>query len=786
MRIGQWQRWKEPTAFVRSLMAFVIGLQCLHFLILLFLSKPVFLSNLFQLALPLVAVAISLHQSLSSSSSVGKRCWYFSASAFSIWALAQGLYIYYLRVPCKVHWPVRPDDMLWLLFGLPLLLGVTVTHNEIDEVAWFDRMQATLFIAAVYLLVFSAGGRLSVNQAYLIQNLALVLCCFLRFPACTLAGERRFFVRLATFLIAYTSLECFNDWCSTRGWRAGSVVDLAWTLPFTLYILLVLHDALNLKEIEASTKSLSKAFQTMQGVSVAVLTVLSMALAAVLSRFHPFFGGFFVAGTFSLFAIRTNLRERLWSEAHDRLENAVLKDALTGLGNRLQLRKALEESLQRAGSNEVVLLFADLDRFKRINDGLGHALGDRVLIEVGRRLCSATSSDSVVCRLGGDEFVVLSSAKTPGQAHAAGERLLESLHAPFHFGEQEVRCTASIGVVLSTGKETADDLLRTADHAMYRAKQIGRDRVQIFDASLEAKLSGRWQMEARLRACIAEKAIQVAFQPIYSTAQNGICGFEALARWADPILGSVPPVDFIALAESSGLILPLGAQIMEKACGQVALWNQAWGTALSVSVNVSPIQFTDAALVPFLLDILRRTGLPPSLLQLEITETALLANEPVVREVMEQTRAHGIRISLDDFGTGYSSLSFLLSLPVDEIKVDRSFVSHSDRDANRKELVRTVIHLGRTLGKRVVAEGVETEKDLLNLSQMGCENVQGYFICKPLSAEAIEAELPSLGFDLSSPAAMKTSHEYPHETTSIVHEAPESFVLQRFSAATMA
>jgi diguanylate cyclase (GGDEF)-like protein len=681
---------------------------------------------------------------------LGRRCWYFSSCAFGIWALGQGLYLYYLRVPCTLNWPVRPDDLLWLLFGLPLLFGITVIPNEVDKVAWFDRMQATLFIVALYSLVFLSGGRLKVTQAYLIQNLALLLCCFLRFPACNMARERRFFVRLAVFLILYTALESLGDWLYSHGRLPGSIVDMVWTLPYSLYLILVLHDARHQDRIEARIGSFASAFRTMQGLSVAALTILSMALAAVLSRLHPLIGGVFVACTFLLFAIRTNLREKLWNEAHDRLQSAVLRDALTGLGNRLLLRKSLDEHLKRAATARIALLFVDLDRFKQINDGLGHELGDRVLIEVATRLSAAASSDSLVCRLGGDEFVVLSSAQNAAQAQSAGERLLRSLQTPILLGQQELRCTASIGVVLSRGGETADELLRTADHAMYRAKQIGRDRVQIFDASLQTKLIDRWQMEADLRACIAANSIQVAFQPIYSVAQQGLSGFEALARWSHPVFGSIPPAEFITLAESSGLIFSLGTQVLEKACAQMAAWNRAWGTRLSVSVNVSAHQFTDTALLPSLLDVLQRTQLPPALLRLEITETALLANQSVVREILERTRAHGIRISLDDFGTGYSSLSFLLSLPVDEIKVDRSFVSHMVQDANRKELVRTVIHLGHTLGKRVVAEGVETWEDLIALAEMGCECMQGFFISKPLSPGTIDADRSSLDFSTVS------------------------------------
>ncbi len=756
--------WKSRRTLARPLLALVVGLEMLHIAVVLLLPRPMFASNVLQLCFPLLIVAVSLQQSLSSTTRVGKHLWYTLASAFAIWATAQALFLYYLRVPCTLNWGgVRPDDALWLLFGLPLLLGITTTHNDIDKVSWLDRFQAILFIAVLYCMVFLPNGHLGILRAYLIQNLALVLCCFLRFPACTLARERRFFTRLMVFLVVYASMECLGDTLYHRGWPAGTALDLVWTLPQALLLILILRDATHAVQGGGVARSyISKTMRTMQGLSVAAMAFLSMAVAAMLARTEPLVGGLFVAVAFTLFALRTNLREKLWNDAHDRLQATVLQDALTGLGNRLHLQHALEERLLSSDPASVVLLFADLDRFKQVNDSLGHAMGDRALIEVGRRLRMAAAPGSVVCRLGGDEFVVISSAPDLEGARAAGEQLLEALQAPFLLGKQEFRCTASIGVVQAVAGQNADELLRAADHAMYHAKQVGRDRVQIFDTALYADLNSRRRMEHHLRAAMADKSIQVAFQPIYSVELGGICGFEALARWSHPELGNVPPVEFITLAERSGLIIALGAQILETACQQIATWNRAWGTELTVAVNVSAHQFADAALLPFVLEVLERTGLTASLLRLEITETALLVDQAVVRQTLEQARSLGIRISLDDFGTGYSSLSFLLSLPVDEVKVDRSFVSHMVQDAKRRELVRTVVHLGHTLGKSVVAEGVETEQELLTLAEMGCECVQGYYISKPLSPEAVEADLSAMGLAVSSfhPAAdtIRSSH----------------------------
>lgn len=736
--------WKSRKRFAKPLLGFVVALQLVHVLVVSCLPHPMVPSNVLQLCFPLLAVVVSLHQGTFNPNKIGRKCWFAVGSAFGIWALAQAVFLYNLYAPVPTLWAVRPDDALWLLFGLPLLLALTTSQQDADQVAWLDRLQTVLFITVLYLLVFLPAGRLPPTRAFLIQNLALILCCLLRLPTCELARERRFFLHLAAFLIAYASCESIGEVLYLHGWRMGTSVDLAWTLPITLFIVLVLRDALSSNQDGERASRLVEAVGMVHGLSVAAVAFLSIGVSALLASRTPWLGDLFVAGAFALFATRTNARERQWHKAHEQLEKTVLRDALTGLGNRLQLRRSLTERLAGPDRDEVVLLFADLDRFKQINDSVGHALGDRLLIEVGYRLRAASSPEAVVCRLGGDEFVVLTATGTAEEAQTVGEALLQALHAPFHLGESNVCCTASIGVVLAAKGESADDLLRTADHAMYRAKQLGRDRVQLFDAALRSQMSSRWRMEAELRACVDANDIQIAFQPIYSVEKSGICGFEALARWTHPVLGSVPPVQFIALAEESGLILALGAQILEKACAQMATWNREWGTAFSVSVNVSPRQFADAGLMPSLLAILERTGLSASLLRLEITETALLTHESIVKHTLQQARAHGIRISLDDFGTGYSSLSFLLSLPVDEVKVDRSFVSHMHQDPDRAELVRTVIHLGHSLGKSVVAEGVETEEDLLGLAQMGCECVQGYLISKPLLPEAIEADLSAI------------------------------------------
>lgn len=746
MHASGFSKFRSRTYFARPLAWTVLLLQAAHVIALLFLPHRSLISNILQTILPLLLVAISVHQGSCSTSAVGRRCWMALAAAFGAWSLGQIFFMYLLYHPLDAASLLRPDEALWVVFGLPLLLAVNTTHDEVDMVGWFDRGQAVLFFAVLYLLVFLPDIGLNLQTADLIQDLALLLCCVLRLPICTLPRERRFFARLAFFLLLYGPLTMVGDTMRLHGWPTGSLSDVVWTIPMSALALLILTDALRYEHVEWSSVGFVKAVRGMQGLGVAALAFMSIALSALLALYRPLVGSGFLIASFGLFALRTNARERAWHRTHGQLEETALQDTLTGLGNRTMLRNALQEQLQVGVSRHTTtaLVFADLDGFKKINDSLGHTRGDQLLVKVAERMQHAAPDGAVICRHGGDEFVLLISAASADEVQRCAQAILSALRPAYHLNGHILRCTASIGVVLAEPGESADDLLRTADHAMYRAKQLGKDRVQVFDAELRAEMSSRWQMEADLRVTLDQGKIGVAFQPILSVEGGEISGFEALARWWHPQHGTVTPAEFIPLAEESGLILQLGAQVFEKACRQVGLWNRTWGKQLSLSVNVSPHQFADSELIPSMLDLLDSAGLPPRLLRLEITESALLVNEALVKQTLLQARSHGIRISLDDFGTGYSSLAFLLRLPVDEVKVDRSFVSDMQSDPQRKELVRTVVHLGQSLGKRVVAEGVETEQDLRDLAAMGCECAQGWLISRPLPADVLEADMPSI------------------------------------------
>ena len=729
----------------RSWVPVVAAVPILHVLCLVLLPRPLLASNLVQLLAGVVAVGACLSQLRFVDVSYGRRCWMAVAASFGIWGTAQAIFTLSLIVPHLSQRTVRLEEALWFISGLPLMLAVnTFVEQGSDQALWFDRLQAALFFAVLSLLVFLPAVHLNMDTAYAIQDLALLLCCCLRLPSSRTSRELRFFLRLIFYLLVYAPATLAGDLLHQHGWPPGSLIDLLWTLPTTLFCALTLWHEISPWDLIRLGRVTSLA-RGLQGLSVTSLALLSMSVSAYLAMHAPVLGGVCIACSFGLFAFRTTIRERAWHHTHGQLKETVLQDALTGVGNRVLLRDRLASNLANPlTAGTTALIFADLDRFKSVNDSLGHALGDRLLVDVARRLEAASSSDALVCRLGGDEFVVLSAAADVSDAVRQAEALLDALHRPFRLGTHVIRSTASIGVVLASSGQSPDDLLRTADHAMYRAKQLGKDRVQFFDDVLLAQLSKRWRMEADLREAVEEREIEVDFQPIVSIESGLVVGFEALARWTHPEYGQVSPSDFIPLAEDTGLIAPLGAQVLERACYQVAEWNSRWNTRLSVSINISPRQFSDASLLPGILKTLVQTGLEPSLLLIEVTESALMIADETVRDMLAKARTRGIRVSLDDFGTGYSSLSFLLKLPFDELKMDRSFVSGMHSDPQRRELVRTIVQLGQGTGKRVVAEGVETLDDLRELASMGCECAQGWLFSRPHPGEVLAAKMATI------------------------------------------
>jgi len=421
-----------------------------------------------------------------------------------------------------------------------------------------------------------------------------------------------------------------------------------------------------------------------------------------------------------------DISERRTTEA--RLSHIARHDGLTGLPNRLLFSEHMQRTLARARRGDgIALLCLDLDRFKAVNDTLGHAAGDAVLRAVTERLRQCTRETDLVVRFGGDECaIVQEKANQPVDATALARRLVEALGQPFEIDQQEIVIGASIGIALSTdGTETAEALLKRADLALYRAKDDGRGTFRFFEREMDEAMQARRALELDLRRALAEEQFEVFYQPLVQT--GGIAGFEALLRWFHPVRGVVSPVDFIPLAEEIGLIGAIGAWVLTRACNDAA----AWPGKLKVAVNLSPAQFRTRSLVEDTAHALFTSGLPATRLEVEITESVMLQDDNSVLDTLHALRRIGIRIAMDDFGTGYSSLSYLRRFPFDKIKIDQSFVRGIADQDDCRTIVRAVIGLGRSLGMAVNAEGVETAEQLDALRAEGCGEIQGYLFSKP-------------------------------------------------------
>ncbi len=427
------------------------------------------------------------------------------------------------------------------------------------------------------------------------------------------------------------------------------------------------------------------------------------------------------------------------------VRNAELaeRDALTGLPNRKALRDRLVErlaSVARTGQ-AMAVLYVDLDRFKAVNDTLGHPVGDALLRKVAVRFKSALREGDVVARLGGDEFAVIQSdAPQPAAATALATRLVDLIGRAYAIDGHMLHIGASVGVAIAPhdGYEP-DVLLKNADLALYRAKAEGRGCYRFFKPGMDERVQARRVMETDLRRALALKQLELVYQPQFDLASNAIIGFETLIRWHHPTRGFVSPGEFIPLAEEMGVIGAIGEWVLRTACRQAA----AWPMPVSIAVNLSPAQFRGGKLVETVISALAQSQLPMQRLELEITEGALLDNTDYVLNVLNQLRELGVGIAMDDFGTGYSSLGYLQKFPFDKIKIDQCFVRDIDAHVDKQAIFRAVISLASTLRMKTIAEGVETKAELTCVRAAGCDEVQGYLTGRPMSAEAALALLNS-------------------------------------------
>ncbi|MBD2740274.1 EAL domain-containing protein [Coleofasciculus sp. FACHB-1120] len=436
--------------------------------------------------------------------------------------------------------------------------------------------------------------------------------------------------------------------------------------------------------------------------------------------------------------VSTDISDR--KRVEDLLIYDAFHDKLTGLANRALFMDRLGhlvELTKRRQDYLFAVLFLDLDRFKVINDSLGHTIGDQLLVEIARKLQTCLRPGDTVARLGGDEFtILLEDIQDVSDATRVANQIQNELALPFNLNGQEVFTSASIGIAFNTTDyHQPEDLLRDADIAMYRAKALGRARHEVFDMTMHTRAVALLQLVTDLRQAVNRQEFLLHYQPIVSLSTGQITGFEALVRWQHPERGLISPAEFIPVAEETGLIVPIGWWVLREACRQMRVWQTQ---QLTISVNLSSKQFTQPHLAPAIHQILEETGLDPGCLRLEITESAVMENAESAIATLLELKKLGVQIYIDDFGTGYSSLSYLHRFPIDTLKIDRSFVGRMSSDSENWEIVRTIITLAHNLGLDVIAEGVETAEQLAQLRTLQCEYGQGYFFSRPLDVVAVE------------------------------------------------
>ena len=443
-----------------------------------------------------------------------------------------------------------------------------------------------------------------------------------------------------------------------------------------------------------------------------------------------------------VFSLHDVTTQRLHEET---IRHQAYHDALTGLPNRLLMTDRLRHAItlsERAGSS-VVLFFLDLDHFKSVNDHLGHDVGDELLQEVATRMRERLRASDTICRLGGDEFtVILEGSSDSNSWKVAASDLIDAIARPYIINGHEIWISVSIGVsCYPRDAQSAEDLIRHADMAMYEAKQLGRNRYAEFSSLLQLETDRKASLEAELRHAIENEELHLVFQPKYDLHSMLPVGFEALLRWESELLGPVGPDEFIPVAEQCGLIVPIGRWVIDNACRQLSEWHALGHQTVTVAVNLSAQQFKHPALLNDIQHALRTYHLGPRWLEFEITESSLMEDLERVTAIMLQLQHLGIALSIDDFGSGYSSMSYLKNLPVDFLKIDREFIKEIQNSREDRAIVASMITLGHNLGLKVVGEGVETQAGLAVLQELGCDLVQGFELSRPLSADKATALL---------------------------------------------
>lgn len=429
-------------------------------------------------------------------------------------------------------------------------------------------------------------------------------------------------------------------------------------------------------------------------------------------------------------------------------------DPLTKLPNRVLLKDRFEHSaaLSKRNNQHMAMLFLDLDQFKSVNDSLGHVVGDKLLTAVAQKLKTLVRDSDTLSRIGGDEFIILlPDIETGNAAQLMAEKILSELSKPLLVDAHEFHTSCSIGISMFPDEgEDFDTILKKSDTAMYHAKDGGRNAYRFFTTQMNVEAMERHHMQTYLRNALTESEFELHFQPQVDLKTGGLVGAEALIRWNSPVLGQVSPVRFIPAAEENGLILSIGNWVIEEACRQIQRWEEEGRQSLVISLNISAVQFTRGKLLETLLAAVHKYRVDPALIELELTESILLRDTHRAIQKMNEIKSHGFKLSIDDFGTGYSSLAYLKYFPVDKLKIDQAFVRNLNVDKSDAAIVRSIIHLGQSLGLRVIAEGVETNHQLKSLAELDCDEIQGYLIGRPTPSHAFPFDLSPQKFGLSS------------------------------------
>lgn len=506
---------------------------------------------------------------------------------------------------------------------------------------------------------------------------------------------------------------------------ASPLIDGAIQLTEDLRALVIRQEASVSAQREAAARTSDRSFQVQLILGVVALMAGTLAGATLVGRTRQ---------------LEHNIERRTKAEA--RIRHLAHHDALTNLPNRTLLEERLANALAEAGrkGNMLALLHLDLDRFKRVNDVVGHALGDHMLQAVVERLTAIAPDADMVARVGGDEFTILLPEISRAQdAVDVANRALEALRQPLTVDHREFHTTASMGISFyPNDADETDTLLRNADIAMYRAKEQGRDNYQLYAPAMHAQIAERMTLENELRRALEHGELVVYYQPQVEIANGRIVGVEALVRWQHPQRGLMLPGDFIPLAEESGLIVPLGTWVLRTACAQAKAWQEAGLPPIRVGVNLSARQFQQGNPSEVVELALQETGLDAHCLQLEITETVAMQDIDFTIATLSNLKKMGVQVAIDDFGTGHSSLNYVKRLPIDEVKIDRSFVRDLTTDSNDAAIVGSVVAMTHKLHLKALAEGVETEEQLAFLKKRGCDLVQGFLFARPMPAEAVE------------------------------------------------